>query len=265
MIVSYLGLCYNETSIMEDKTMKLFLDAAFTMDKPIVIIVAGIIIAIVLAQSVFFLVKAYLHAKKKGMDMKVIHNTIKAAATFTVIPAFSILIGVVVLIGALGGISLPWLRLSVIGSLTYELTSSATVMETLGISLIQNAAHYITVALVMTIGIVVGVVGVPFVCKPISNQLDKMKSKNREWIEILVSAMFVGMISAFLGFIFSDVLSGLAGWIPVFVMLISSATMVLMGIIIKKTKLKVLENYAIPISMIVSMACALPITNAIIG
>ena len=93
--------------------------------------------------------------------------------------------------------------------------------------------------------------------------MGKVKEKNSEWGEIMLSSLFVGMISAFLGFIFCDVTSGLKGWIPVFVMLVSAATMILMGVIIKLTKLKVLEEYAIPISMVVSMMCAIPITNLI--
>ncbi|MDD4213035.1 MAG: DUF5058 family protein [Bacilli bacterium] len=245
--------------------MRLFLGTTFVMDKPIVVIIVALIILVVLAQSVFFLIKAIQSGKKMGIDSKIIRNTIQGSALFTIAPAISILIGVVVLIGALGGYALPWLRLSVIGSLTYELTSAEAVTEVLGITTITNGSEYVTVALVMTLGIVVGIVAVPFVCKPISGRIDKMKLKNTEWTELLVTAMFIGMISAFLGFIFSDVLSGLEGWIPVFVMLISAVTMIIMGLIIKITKLKVLENYAIPISMVVSMLCALPITHAIIG
>lgn len=249
---------------MEERIkVNLFLDV-FNMDKPVVVIIVVIIVLIVLAQSFFFLFKAIKHAKIINLDKKLISNTIKGSAIFTIIPAIAILIGVIVLIGALGGYALPWLRLSVIGALTYELTSAAAVMKTLGLSVIGNGAQFVTVALVMTFGIIVGLVAVPFVCKPISKQLYEMKKKNNEWMEILVEALFVGMISAFLGFIFSDVTTGLQGWIPVFVMLISSLTMLIMGLIIKKTKLKVLENYAIPISMVVSMICALPITRAII-
>ena len=76
-----------------------------------------------------------------------------------------------------------------------------------------------------------------------------------------MSSMFMGMISAFLGYIFCDVTKGLVGWIPVFVMLISAVMMLVMGAIIKVTKIKALEDYAIPISMIVSMVCAIPLTN----
>ncbi|MFA6627055.1 MAG: DUF5058 family protein [Bacilli bacterium] len=245
--------------------MGLFLDTTFTMDKPLVVIIAGIIVLIVLAQSFFFLIKAVQNGKKMGIDKQIIRNTITGSALFTIAPAISILIGVVVLIGALGGYVLPWLRLSVIGALTYELTSAASVMEALDINVITSGSQYVTVALVMTIGIIVGIVAVPFVCKPITGGINKMKTKNNEWTELLVSAMFVGMISAFLGFIFSDVLSGLEGWIPVFIMLISATVMILMGVLIKLTKWKVLENYAIPVSMVVSMLCALPITQAIVG
>ncbi len=241
--------------------MSLLLDVPFTMDKPVVVIIVAIIIAIVIAQSVFFLFKAIKQAKSMGIKKSVIRNTIQGSALFTIAPAIAILIGVVVLIGALGGYALPWLRLSVIGALTYELTSAASVMKALEVNIISNASQYITVALVMTIGIIIGLILVPFVCKPISNRIDQMKKRNTEWTDILVSAMFVGMISAFLGYIFSDVLSGAPGWIPVIIMAISALVMIIIGVIIKVTKWKVLENYAIPISMVISMLCALPITE----
>ncbi len=237
----------------------------FSMDKPIVVIVVGLIILVVLAQSFFFLFKGISHAKRVGIDKKVISNTIKGSATFTIVPAISILIAVITLYGSLGGYALPWLRLSVIGAVTYEVPAAEAVKSSLGIASIANASHYITVALVMTLGIALSSVAAPFTIKPISNQLYKMKTRNNEWINILVDSLFIGMISAFLGLVFSDVKTGMPGLVPVFVMLISAATMALMGVIIKVTKLKVLENYAIPISMIVSMVCAIPITRAILG
>ena len=245
--------------------MGYFLDATFTMDKPIVIIIVGLIISVVVAQSIFFLVKALKQAKKIGIEKRTIRNIIQSSALFTIAPAVAILFGVIVLIGTLGGYALPWLRLSVIGALTYELTAASTVTEALGVTTIATASQYISVALVMTLGIVVGLVAVPFVCKPISGQLDKMKIRNSEWTDLLVSAIFIGMISAFLGFIFSDVLGGPSGWIPVIVMVISAVVMLIMGLIIKVTKLKVLENYAIPISMLVSMLCAIPLDKALGG
>ena len=71
------------------------------------------------------------------------------------------------------------------------------------------------------------------------------------------------MISAFLGLIFADIKSGLAGWIPVFVMVVSALIMSVLGILVKKFKIKWLEDFALPITMLVSMALSIPITNLI--
>ena len=70
----------------------------------------------------------------------------------------------------------------------------------------------------------------------------------------------MGMISAFLGFIFCDVTILWSGWIPVLVMLISAIIMVICGVLMKKLGWKWLNDYALPICMIVAMAAAIPIT-----
>lgn len=244
--------------------MGIFLDT-FSMDTPAVVIIVSLIILVVLIQSIFFLYKGLKHAKRINLAKGVIKDTIKSSISFTIVPAIAILITVVILIGSLGGYSLPWLRLSVIGAITYELPAAEVVMNALGVSAISNGKEFVTVAFVMTFGIIVGLVAVPFVNKPISNKLYGLRTKNKEWMDILISAMFIGMISAFLGFVFSDVLIGIEGFIPVFIMIISAITMLIMGLIIKVTKLKVLENYAIPISMIIAMLSAIPITKLIMG
>lgn len=232
----------------------------FNVNSPILFVIVGFIILMVLGQSIFFLVKALKEGKRIGMDQKVLKNTIKSSAIFSIAPAIAIFIGVITLTGLIGN-ALPWLRLSVIGSLTYETTASKTAMEALGISSVITAGEFVTIAIVMTVGIVPGLFLVPLLTKPINEGLVKIKKKNSAWGEIFMSSMFMGMISAFLGYIFCDVTKGLVGWIPVFVMLISAVMMLIMGAIIKVTKIKALEDYAIPISMIVSMVCAIPLTN----
>ena len=66
----------------------------FNVNHPVLFVLVGIIIAVVLAQSVYFLVKSYRRAKEKGMDMTMIKKTIKTAAIFTIAPAISIVITV---------------------------------------------------------------------------------------------------------------------------------------------------------------------------
>ena len=102
----------------------------FSVNHPILFVLVGIIIAAVLGQSVFFLLKALKRAKEKGMDMTKIKKTIITAAIFTVAPAVAIVITVISLSQSLG-IALPWLRLSVVGSLSYEAIAAANANGTL--------------------------------------------------------------------------------------------------------------------------------------
>ena len=64
----------------------------FSVNHPILYLLVGLLIAVVLGQSVFFLVKALRRSKQIGMDQSKIKKTIKTAAIFTIAPAVSILL-----------------------------------------------------------------------------------------------------------------------------------------------------------------------------
>ena len=101
----------------------------FHVNHPILFVLAGLLIAAVLGQSVYFLVKALRRSKQIGMDQKKIRKTIQTAAVFTIAPAVSIVISVITLSKSLG-LPLPWLRLSVVGSLSYETVAAENSMTT---------------------------------------------------------------------------------------------------------------------------------------
>ena len=89
----------------------------FSVNSPIIFVIVGAIIALVLAQSFFFLIRATKRAKELGISSETVKKTISSSAIFTRAPAVAILVGVVALSKSLG-LALPWLRLSVIGSIT---------------------------------------------------------------------------------------------------------------------------------------------------
>ena len=91
----------------------------FHVNHPILYVLVAFLVAVVLGQSVYFLVKALRRSKQIGMDQNKIKKTIQTAAVFTIAPAVSIVISVITLSKSLG-LPLPWLRLSVVGSLSYE-------------------------------------------------------------------------------------------------------------------------------------------------
>ena len=102
-------------------------------------------------------------------------------------------------------------------------------------------------------------------------------------VPIVIGAFLLGWREgAFLGFVFCDVSrlwtadeSGMvtvvkdgeqlqytatSGLIPVCVMGVSALVMVICGLLMRKPKLKWLSEYALPISLILGMAAAIPIT-----
>ena len=112
----------------------------FSVNHPVLFILAGFLVAVVLAQSVYFLVKALRRSREIGMNQTKIIKTIKTAAVFTVAPAVSIVISVITLSKSLG-IPLPWLRLSVVGSLSYEAIAASNAVSAMGLELGKISMH----------------------------------------------------------------------------------------------------------------------------
>ncbi|GFI17111.1 hypothetical protein IMSAG249_00640 [Lachnospiraceae bacterium] len=223
------------------------------------------VVLFVLAQSAFFLVRAYRRGKELGMETGKLKKTIVSTAVFTIAPAVSILIGVVTLSKFLG-IPLPWIRMSVIGAITYELPAATSTANALGISLsetISDPRTYSAIAWVMTLGILPSIILPPILMKKIQGGMVKIKTKDGRWGDLFLTSMFLGMISAFLGMVFADVRRGIAGWIPIFVLLVSAAIMGVCGLLIKKCNMKWLETYALAVSMVGAMIFAVLITPLI--
>lgn len=242
----------------------------FTVNHPVLYVLTGLIVLAVLGQSVFFLLKALKRSREIGMDQTKIRKTIRTAAIFTIAPAVSIVISVIALSKSLG-IPLPWLRLSVVGSLSYEAIAAGNALSAMGLELGKvsalNAQQYVNITMVMTISILVGIWLVPVIGKRLLGGMSKLEAKDAKWSEIFQNAMFIGMIAAFLGFVFCDVgmlwnpVEGViptAGLIPVAVMGVAALVMVCLGLAMKKWKW--LGDYALPISLVLGMISAIPIT-----
>ena len=243
----------------------------FNVNSPILYVIVGAIIALVMAQSVYFLVKAVKRAQELGIGKSTVKKTISSAAIFTIAPAVAVLVGVVALSKSLG-VALPWLRLSVIGSITYETVAAGNALEAAGMSAgttVTDPAIFITIAWVMTVGISAGLILVPFVTKKLQSGMNKIGMKDKKWGETFNNAMFLGMISAFLGYVFCDVglvvKGDMSGLIPVCVMATSAIVMAICGLIATKAKIRWLTDYALPMSLIVGMASAIPYTMLLGG
>ncbi len=244
----------------------------FHVNHPILYVLVALLVAVVMGQSVYFLVKALRRSKQIGMDQAKIKKTMQTAAVFTIAPAVSIVISVITLSKSLG-LPLPWLRLSVVGSLSYEAIAASNAVSAMGLTLGKieslTAQQFVNITLVMTVSIMMGIWLVPAIGKKLLGGMSSLENRDKKWAEIFQNAMFIGMISAFLGFVFCDFsrlwipgdYSPTSGLIPVCVLVVAAVVMVICGLLMKKPKFAWLGDYALPISLILGMASAIPITT----
>ena len=239
----------------------------FYVNHPVLFLLAGIIVLVVLAQSLFFLIKAWKRGKEIGMPMDKLKRIAIGTAIFTIAPALAIVISVISLSKKLG-IPLPWMRLSVVGAISYETPAAANALSAMGLEWARltelTSSQYVTVASVMTMGIMVGIWLVPVVGKKLIGGMISLEKRDKKWGEIFSASLFLGMISAFLGYVFSDFSSVFrgetAGLIPPLVMLVSALMMGICALALKKLDWRWMNDYALPISLLAGMISAIPIT-----
>ncbi len=258
-------------------------------------LIAGAVIIFVLAQSVFFLVKAWKQGKKLGLDKSKLRNVVTSSALFTIPSALSVLATVIALAPALG-LVIPWVRLSVIGNLMYETTAAEAAMEAFGhkggiANAVTDPTVYAGIAWVMTLGICFSLVILPFLAKPLHKKF--MAASNKEKVnedadedevsetkpkrtigefinKFATPAIFIGLIGAFIARAIAgqgstkvpEEIDG-AGVLSLSTLIVAIVVSILLEVIVKKLKLTWLEPFVMPIGMIVAMVAAIVLYNVL--
>jgi len=247
-----------------------------------------IVVLFVLAGSIFFILKSYQDAKKLNMDTKILKKTIINSAVFTILPSISILIGVVTLSGILG-IPLPWIRLTVIGALHYEGVAANAAYE--GIKSLSELTdvQFVTIAFVMTLGILSGPLYCLFGFKAYDKKiLSKAKGnsdgiieatqetaelvetpstkvsaetpKKKSFGDVLFNAVFIAMICSFLAVdvakIFDSTQGTIKNYVPLVVIITTFLSMFILDVLQKKLKWKWLASFDLGLSMLIGMTIA---------
>ncbi len=232
---------------------------------PFYLIVAAVL-TFVVAMCVIFLVKSYKAGIALGMDPKDLKKVMTSSATFTLLPSISILLGVIALSGTLG-VPFSWLRLSVIGSLQYELNVAeiaATAYGLTGLRIDQmSMPAFVTVALVMTGGILGGLFCSIFFLKKYLGKLSSKPKKTEtgekkpSFGDHATTAMFVGLCAAYIGSYVGRLMPGeYFDIMPLFTAIVSAIVMAVFEYLIQKKNMSTLENFSLAASMLVAMAAA---------
>ena len=156
---------------------------AFSPNSSFLYAITAIVILFIAGQSVFFLIRAWKRAKGIGISAATLRKTVISSAIYTIAPAISILLGVIALSKSLG-LPLPWLRLSVIGAITYETAAAAAATSALGLTLgnlITDAEAFVSITWVMTIGIMLSLILVVALTRKIENGIDHIRTQDEKW------------------------------------------------------------------------------------
>ena len=231
--------------------------------------IVAVVLGFITVMCFVFLIKSYKAGIAIGMDPKVLKKTITASATFTLLPSISILLGVIALSGTLG-VPFSWLRLSVIGALQYELNVAEIAAQNIGLSGLNlselDMGAFVTIALVMTMGILGGVFCCIFFLKKYLNKLQAKPKKEKVEGEApskpgfgahATTAMFVGLCAAYIGaYIGQAMPGGGSNYMPIFVAIVAAICMAVFEFLVQKKKMLVLENFSLAASMLIAMAAA---------
>lgn len=239
------------------------------LNSPLMYLICGGVILFVAVVCVIFMVRAYRAGLAIGMDKTKMKRVITSSATFTILPSVGILLGVIALSGSLGT-PLPWLRLSVIGALHYETQVAQGAAESIGLSGLNisemTPEAFSTIALLMSFCIIWGMVLSIIFNKRYLKRLGSGKQSSGSaaggFGDKAMTAMFIGLVSAYLGSYIGSFVSGKGlftfhgSWLPIVVAVASGAAMAFFLWLSEKKKLAWVESFSIAGSMLIGMAVA---------
>jgi hypothetical protein len=230
-------------------------------------LICGGIVLFIAAICVVFLVRAWKAGKALGMDPVRMKRAVTSSATFSLLPSVGILLGVLALSGSLG-IPWPWLRLSVIGALHYETQVADAAAEQMGIRLGMDpmtTQAFATIALLMSICIMWGMILTALFNKKYLKRLggkDAGRKSGGGFGDVAMVAMFIGMVSAYLGSYLGGFVSGnglftfSGSWTPLLVAAVAALAMAVFTWLAEKKHLDWLDNFSIAGSMLLGMLAA---------
>lgn len=243
-----------------------------TKNEPVLYVLYGIIVAFIVALSLFYLITSLQRAKKLNMDMNKLKKVISASATFSILPALGIALGVVTLVGSLG-IAFPAIRLSVIGSLQYEAQMADGAAKAItgsvdGMTILMNqgitAQNMVTFAAVMTVAICFGGIEVLFFYRKFQPVVGKIMSINTNTSgkksinigDLIFQVSFIGMVIGYMAMAITSITENIGfinSYYNFIAVIVAMITMYICDILINKAKWAWLDNFATPLSMIIAM------------
>ena len=218
----------------------------------VLVIVSLLIIA---AICVYYLLLCMRKAKEMGISKQKVNEIIKSTAIFSIVPSIAIAIGLVTLVIVIG-IPYAWFRLSVIGSVSYELMASNMALSALKLDLANaDADAFGLIMWVMCVPITSTVLANIFVCKPMHLGTMRVGSGDKKWGALSQTTFMTALLVVL---IVPMIFGGLVGLLT---FVTSALIAVVVSMLAKKTGAKWMNDIILAICLIGAMGMSIVYTN----
>ena len=213
----------------------------------VLVIVSLLIIA---AICVYYLLLCMRKAKEMGISKQKVNEIIKSTAIFSIVPSIAIAIGLVTLVIVIG------IRLSVIGSVSYELMASNMALSALKLDLANaDADAFGLIMWVMCVPITSTVLANIFVCKPMHLGTMRVGSGDKKWGALSQTTFMTALLVVL---IVPMIFGGLVGLLT---FVTSALIAVVVSMLAKKTGAKWMNDFILAICLIGAMGMSIVYTN----
>lgn len=225
-------------------------------NSPAMAIFCGLAILVVLVQAAVFFRVAWKQALEMGLSKADLMKVVKSSAVFSIVPSLPIIISYMILLPALGKF-FPWLRLSVIGSATYETLAANMAVTSFGFDSLGSADFspdvFGSLLWVVTLGVFLSSLSA-LLLRRFDSKMQSVTTNPNSFGKVIPNIMFLGMMATLSAPYLADVAN-----IPSMAAIVVSA-LVMIGLNAVGKRAPVLKEFAFSLSMIAGMAAACLIT-----
>ena len=216
-------------------------------------ILCGVTILVVLLQPVLFLMLGIKRGHELHMTNEEMREAAVSSAVFSILPSLPIIISYLILVPSLGQY-FPWLRLSVVGSASYETMAANMAAEAFGLESITvpdiPMDIFIGIVFVVTVSILGGNIFNLFFLKTYDKKVQVLKGKNAALVPLITTAMFLGLY----GTMATPYLTNVTNYTAWAAILGAGISALIIGKL--SQKVKGLKEFSLALSMIIGMLLA---------
>lgn len=198
---------------------------------------------------IFFYRRGKKRALELGVDEKRFQAAMRSSVMVSIVPSIAVIIGLFSLAPVMG-VPWPWFRLSVVGSISYELMAAGMAATSAGYSSLasfwetNDASVLGAIMFVMSVAIMTGMVCNLFLTEKIHTSMTSYRKKGSGWSALVSTCFMLGLLCVFLPL---NMLKGTVACLTV----ITSAAVTILLTKLSERGAKWLSDYVLSAALIV--------------